>query len=598
MSIEAWITLAILLITFTLLFATKLPAVVVFLGAMTAILTLDLAPVDETLKGFSNSGVLTVGVLFMVAAGMYSTGAITLIVDRLVGLPKSLLSAYLRILPAMGIGSAFLNNTPLVAMMIPTIRDLCRITRLSASKLYIPLSFASILGGAATLIGTSTNLIIAGLVADTIARADPNNPALEEVTIFLPSLVGVPAAVVGIAFIILTSRWLLPDRKQAADDDVEKRRYGAEFVLKEDSRLVGITVESAGFAFPEGYELTSVRRADGSRPEISSSFELQAGDVLTFSAETEALPSLWSTIGLTPLIAPIEMDTERYQHRLVEVVVSEQHPAVSHKVSELPVRQDPSYDAMIVAMSRNGQPPDRPLPEVRIAAGDNAVLEVDDTFFYETRNEIELSLIRRLRGYRIKRIDRAIAATVITVLMVAAAALGWLSMLNAALLASGALLVFGCMTLRAAGRSVEWDTLVVLAAAISLEAAVTASGLATKIAEVLETIGGGNPYVALVLIFLGAIILTNVVTNAAAAAIMYPITLSLAADLGVSFTPFVVTLMMGCSYAFINPAGYQTNLMVFRPGGYQFSDFAKIGVPLTLVAGAVVIVLAPIVYGF
>jgi di/tricarboxylate transporter len=244
---------------------------------------------------------------------------------------------------------------------------------------------------------------------------------------------------------------------------------------------------------------------------------------------------------------------------------------------------------MIVAMSRNGQPPETPLPEVRIAAGDNAVMEVDDTFFYETRNEVELSLVRRLRGYRIKRVDRAIAATVITVLMVAAAALGWLSMLNAALLASGALLVL---------RSVEWATLVVLAAAISLEAAVTASGLATKIAELLETIGGGNPYVALVLIFLGAIILTNVVTNAAAAVIMYPITLSLAADLGVSFTPFVVTLMMGCSYAFINPAGYQTNLMVFKPGGYQFSDFAKIGVPLTLVAGAVVIVLAPIVYGF
>ena len=292
------------------------------------------------------------------------------------------------------------------------------------------------------------------------------------------------------------------------------------------------------------------------------------------------------------------MTSERYEHRLVDVVVSPSHPAVGRYVSELPVREEPPYLAEIVAASRNGDPIDNPIMEMRIEAGDNAVLAVEDSFFYETRQEREFSLVRRLRGYRIQRTDRAVTATVITVAMILLAAFNVMSMLNAGLLASLAMLLTGCLPLDRAWRSIEWQTLVVLGAAVGLEAAVTDTGLSQVIADILAVLGGDNPQVALAVVFLGAIIMTNVITNAAAAAFMFPVALSMAGDLGVSFMPFAIILMLGTSYAFINPAGYQTNLMVQEPGGYTFVDFVKVGLPLTILVGAIAILLAPLVYGF
>ena len=222
MTLDAWLTLAILVALFVMLIKTRLPAWIIFLGALTAALTLRLAPEEDLLKGFSNAGVITVGVLFMVAAGMYSTGAITLVADKLVGFPRSLTQAQFRILPPVAIGSAFLNNTPLVAMMIPVIRDLGRTAKLAVTRLYIPLSFASILGGASTLIGTSTNLIIAGLVIDQLASGTAP-PGMRELNIFDPAVVGIPAAILGITFIMLFSKKLLPGPKDTGPAAVAKR---------------------------------------------------------------------------------------------------------------------------------------------------------------------------------------------------------------------------------------------------------------------------------------------------------------------------------------------------------------------------------------
>ncbi len=194
MSIAAYMTLAILVVTFVLLIKTKIPPPVVFLGALTAALTFQLAPQAELLKGFRNSGMLTVGILFVVAAGMYSTGAITMVMDKIIGRPRNLLTPQLKILPPISFDSAFLNNTPLVAMMIPVVQDLARTCRLPAKHLYIPLSFASILGGTCTLIGTSTNLMIGGLVKDAIAQGG-SLPSMRPITMFDPTLVALPIAI-------------------------------------------------------------------------------------------------------------------------------------------------------------------------------------------------------------------------------------------------------------------------------------------------------------------------------------------------------------------------------------------------------------------
>jgi di/tricarboxylate transporter len=223
---------------------------------------------------------------------------------------------------------------------------------------------------------------------------------------------------------------------------------------------------------------------------------------------------------------------------------------------------------------------------------------VDDSFYFENRNEVEFATTHRLTGARIQRTDKALAATMITVGMVAVAALDLMSMLNAALLASGLMVLTGCMSLRAAGRSVEFSTLVVIASAIGLEAAVTGSGLSAAIADFLHEIAGDNPYTAIAVVFAGCIAMDTLVTNVASAVFMFPIAMAMAGELGLSFMPFAITVMVGASCSFISPMGYQTNLMVYGPGGYKFTDYVKMGVPLTVVVGIVSIILTPMFFGF
>ena len=589
---QAWVMLGILAVMFGLLIWGRLPAWLVFMGTLTVAMTLKMAPVDALLKGFSNIGVFTVAALFPVAAGMYATGAISLLSQRLIGLPRSLGAAQIRILPPIALGSAFLNNTPLVAMMIPVVRDLARNTGLAKSKLFMGLSFASILGGTMTLIGTSVNLIIAGLTADAITSG--HLTGMKPLTIFEPVWVGLPATVAGLLFMMLIGTRLLPGDKQQKSTGSAEHVFRVELCVQPRANLDGKTLEAVGFARPVGYSLLSVTRA-GAVVEITSTLKLSGGDVLAFAVPIGVLPGLWATIGLVPLYAS-HTSVPRYKHQLVEVVVSPKSQAVGRLISELPLPDSP-YSGYIVGGSHDGQAPDVPLGDYRVQAGDGGILEVEDSFFYENRRETDFSLTKVINGFSVQRVGRA-WSRVITVAMVAAAALGITSMLNAALLATLAMLLTGCLPIERAWSSVDWKTVVVLGAAVGLQAAFTGSGLSAKIAELCASIGGANPHVALAVVLAGTLIMTNIITNAAAAAFMFPVALAMAQKLHVSFVPFAMILMVGASCAFINPAGFQTNLMVQEPGGYTFADFAKVGLPLTLVVGVVVILVAPLAYRF
>jgi di/tricarboxylate transporter len=593
MPFQAWLMLGVLAVMFGLLIWGRLPAWLVFIGTLTAAMTLKLASPEALLTGFSNTGVMTVAALFPVAAGMYATGAISLLSQRVIGLPTSVLAAQIRILPPVAVGSAFLNNTPLVAMMIPVVRDLARNTGLAASKLFMGLSFASILGGTMTLIGTSVNLIIAGLVAD--AMTSGRLTGMKPLTIFEPIWVGLPATVAGLLFMMFIGTRLLPGDKQQASTGADERLFRVELRVEPHANLDGKTLEAVGFARPVGYRLLSVTR-DGAAVEIIPTLKLSGGDVLAFAVPVGILPGLWATIGLVPLYES-KSSTPRYKHQLVEVVVSPKARAVGRLISELPLPDSP-YRALLVGLSHDGHAPEIVLGDYRVEAGDSGILEVDDSFFYENRGETDFLLSKPIGGFSVQRIDRAWIAGGITVMMVAAAAFGITSMLNAALLAIMAMLLTGCLPIDRAWRSLDWKTLVVLGSAVGLQSAVTGSGLSQKIAELCSNIGGNNPRVSLAVVLVGTLIMTNIITNAAAAAFMFPVALSMSQRLHVSFLPFVMILMVGASCAFINPAGFQTNLMVQEPGGYSFGDFAKVGLPLTLVVGVVVIVVAPLAYKF
>ena len=580
MSLDAWLTLAVIVVLFGLLVWDRWPTWAVFAGTVAVIITLDLASEPEALAGFANSGVLSVVVLFVVAAGMYRTGAISLIISKVVGMPSSEREANLKIQPLTATGSAFLNNTPIVAMLVPVIEDLGRSARLSVSKLYMAVSDSSILGGAATLIGTSTNLIIAGLVLSQFG---------EDLGIFFPTRIGLPAAIIGVSFVVFIAPRLLKDSKVDAERDAAVvTRYRAEFFIPDGSSLVGKSLAESGLAVPPGAELVHVSRGSEDVDPVPD-LQLEPGDVLTFDGSISAVTNLWTTMGLVAATPRRETGKE-YAHRLAEGVVSVTSDLIGSRVGDADLGEE-----KVVAISSSGVPITGTIADYVIVMGDNIVLEVEEDFFDEPHDE-DFALVKRHRGYRVQRVGRAVIASLIVLAMVLLSAFGVMSLLNAALLASIALLATGCLSFRAAWRSIDWTTYVILGSAIALEPAVTNSGLADTIADGLGAIAGDSVIVSLAVVFIGCIVLTNLVTNSAAAALMFPITVGIVVALGVAWQPFVAILMLGCSYAFINPAGYQTHLMVMEPGGYKFADFVKVGVPLTILLGVVVVPLAWLLY--
>ncbi len=592
------IVVCILLVTFALLIFSKLPPAAVFIGALTLTITFKLAPLDDSLKGFSNPGVLTIGALFMIAAGMYSTGAVSILSEKLIGRPRSILKAQLKILPNIAFGSAFLNNTPLVAMMIPVIRDLSRSCGLDAKKLLIPVSYASILGGTCTLIGTATNLVIAGLVNETLKRGGADLPHMVPVGMFDLSLIGVPVTIVGLIFLMTVGTSLLPATAEGLDvkGEVRRRWFRVELAIEEKSPLIGKTLDDAGLMTSDGFYIMSISR-NSNKLELNPDITLVAGDMLSFSADVSGAKGLWATIGLKPLYSTKEQKADRHRHHLVEVVVSRRNPMIGHQIGEVEAA-DRNFEVWLVAFARGEAAMHYPLEETVIQAGDVALLEVKDRFFYRNRNETDFAMTKKLRGARIQRTDKALLASVITGTMVFSVAFGLMSMLNAALLAAGGMLLTGCMNLEDAGRSVDFSTLMVIASAMGLESAVTASGLSSVIGDFLGLLGGDNAYMALAVVFLGCVLMDAMVTNVASAVFMFPISMSIASALDVSFMPFVIVVMVGASCSFISPVSYQTNLMVYGPGKYSFGDFVKIGIPLSMLVGVITIFLTPLFFPF
>jgi len=444
-----------------------------------------------------------------------------------------------------------------------------------------------------TLIGTSVNLIVAGLVTQALASGDLHG--MQPLGLFAPTRVGVPVTVAGLLFMIWIGTRLLPGERRPESGPVRRRSYRVEFRVESNSDLDGQTLEEAGFAHPTGYELLAISRKGADLP-ISPDLRLQGGDRLAMAGPVDGLAGLWTVIGLLPAYGNL-LPAERYRNQLVELVVSPELLGVGRLVSDLPLPDSP-YRVCVVGVSHDGHAPAGALGDYRVRPGDAAIVEVDDAFFYENRRESDFVLIKGIEGHQVQRVDRAVVAVVITVAMMALTAFNVMTMLNAALLATGVMLMTGCLTIRRTWESLDLRTVVGLAAAVGLESALTGSGLSTAIADVLSSFGGRSPTMALAVVFFAAVLMSNAISHAASAVFMFPVALSIANKLGVSFMPFAIILMMGASCAFINPAGFQTNLMVQEPGGYSFGDFVKVGLPLTVVMAVVVLLIAPLVYGF
>ncbi len=579
-------TLLIVAVCFGLLAFTTLTPDVILVGAVVVLLATGVLTTPESLAGLANEGVVTVAILFIVAAAVQETGGVDWIGRNVLGRPKSLRMGVTRlVLPVAGL-SAFVNNTPLVAMLIPAVTDYSRKSQIPASKLMIPLSYAAVLGGVMTLIGTSTNLVVQGMLIQSTGKG---------MGMFDISWVGVPVAIVGVLYLIFFSPWLLPNRNAALSTHDDPREYTVEMQVERDSHLANKSIEVAGLRHLPGLFLAEIHRDGVSIPAVSPQETLLAGDRLLFVGAMDSVKELHRIRGLIPATDDVfQLTTPRPQRCLIEAVVSNTCPLLGKTIRESRFRSQ--YNAVVVAIARNGERLRQKIGDVEFQAGDVLLLEAHPSFADQHRNSRDFLLVSEVSESSPPRHDRALLAIGLLLAMVVVVAFGWMSMMMAGFITAGLLLLSHCISLERMRKCISWDVLIAIAASLALGTALEKTGGARMIAEAITNIAQADAWWSLVLVYVATVIVTEVITNNAAAALMFPFAMQVSQTLGVSYMPFVIAVMIAASAGFATPIGYQTNLMVYGPGGYRFSDYVKVGVPLDILIGVVALTLIPIFY--
>lgn len=586
---EAWFTLGVTILILVLLAGTNVGADIILMGGLTLLLVTGILSPSEALAGLSNEGMVTVGVLFIVVAGLQDTGTISWLSYSLLGRPKTLRGAQLRLLGSVSFLSAFLNNTPVVAMFIPAIREWARRNQFPVSKLMLPLSYAAIFGGTCTLIGTSTNLVINGMLV-----SDAGEPGM---AIFEIAWVGIPAALAGSLYLLFIGHWLLPDRKPPIAFGDDPREYTVEMLVDPTGPLVGRSIEEAGLRNLPGLYLIEIDREGEIRPAVAPTERLHASDRLVFAGVVESVLDLQKLRGLTPATNQVfKLDAPRTERLLVETVVSDTCAILGKSIKDGQFRK--VYGAAVIAVARNGERLRMKIGDIVLRPGDTLLLEAPPRFLEQQRNSRDFFLVSPIDDTGPPRHERAPLAIGIAVVMVALATSGVLSMLKAAMLAAIVMIVARCCSIRAARRSIEWEVLIVIATAFGVGRALETTGAAATLAENLIDLARSNPWVTLAIVYAVTGLFTELITNNAAAVLVFPIALAASRDLGVDFRPFAIAVMMAASASFATPIGYQTNLMVQGPGGYRFRDYLRVGLPLNLLLGTITVLLVPFIWPF
>ena len=602
LSMAAWLTVAALVFMLGMLLFTRKAADVVMMAALGFLLLTGVLTPAQALSGFANEGMATVGVLYIVVAGLRETGVMTWISQGLFGRPKTTMGAQLRMMAPAAFISAFMNNTPLVAALLPAVVEWARKHRIPVSKLLMPLSFATILGGLCTLIGTSTNVIVAGLMRDA-AKAGQVDGGLGFFTL---TWIGLPCAIVGIAYMAIASRWLLPIRERSFNQPSDPRAYTVEMLVEAGGAVAGRTIEEAGLRHLHQMYLAEVERVGEIIAAVGPHLRLHAGDRLVFVGIVDSIVELQRIRGLMPATDQVfKLDGPRVGRSLVEAVVSDRCPLLGKTIREGNFRT--LYNAVVIAVSRSGERLHQKIGDIRLQTGDTLLLEARPAFARQQRNSPDFYLVSALDDSSPPQHDRAPVALMVLIGMVLVATLGenlpglakmGFGMLHASILAAGLMIALRCCSTGNARRAIDWSVLVVIAATIGIGKALEVTGLAASVAHGLVALAGDDPLAQLIIIYAVTMLLTELLSNNSAAVLMFPIGLATAAQLGVSYMPFVVALTIAASCGFATPIGYQTNLMVYGPGGYRFTDFLRFGIPLNLLVGMVTVAVAPLVFPF
>lgn len=572
MGADGWLTVAVVVCLVALLVSERVPAAPAVLGAVVVLLLLDVVTAAQAFAGFSNPAPITVAALYVVAGAVQKTGLLAWLTGRTLGDPTGRGARARLLLPAAA-ASAFLNNTPIVAMLIQPVLGWCDRAGISPSRFLMPLSYAVVLGGMVTLLGSSTNLVVSGLLEQT---------GEQPLGLFELTPVGLPIAVLGLLVLLVSARWLLPERttgQQRAEE--EFREFTVAMSVVPGGAVDGATVTRSGLRNLRGVFLVEVERGADLVAPVDPDFTLRADDRLTFVGRSDQVVDLHRIPGLRSAEQEHLLAVDSPHHTFYEAVVGSSSPLVGRTLKEADFRG--RYLGAVVAIHRSGRRVDAKLGAVRLRPADTLLVVANRTFDRSWRDRRDFLVVARLGGPPPTAGRRAPAVAVITALMVLTAAVGLLPILESALVAVAALVLSRAMTLQEVRESVDLDVVVLMAAAFGLGAALQTTGVAGAVADVVVPAFGVLGAFGLVLgIVVVTSVLTELITNAAAAALVFPLAMSVAAAGDLDPRAVAVAVAIAASASFLSPIGYQTNTMVYGPGGYRFSDYARLGAPLTL----------------
>jgi len=548
------------------------PTVTFFIAILVLVFGGVISPA-EALNGFANEQLAIIVVLLIISDIFSKSSVVNLVFSRLFGDKKKLGSFNLLMMTVVSSFSAFFNNTPLVAMVMPYAKSWGLKNNVAPSKILIPLSYAAILGGCVTLIGTSTNLVVNGLALDA---------GFETLSIFDFTIVGLPMLIIGIVYLYFFSNKLLPDHNSNSENGLEAlREFFVETKIKSGAKLIDKTVESAGFRQLKGLYLVEIIRREKSVSPVAPNFLLEEEDTLIFAGETNVVEEISnSDLGLTLPKVVERLAGEKASSN--EIVVSFNSSLIGKQVKETDFRA--RYDAAIVAIHRNGEKLEGKIGNIELKAGDVLLVFSGSNFISRTKSNRAFYILSHLEEPELKNVNKI---SVIFIALIAAILISTLTSISLLLSVSCVLLlgiVLKVMPINEIRKGLDFDLIVLIAFGLAFGKAMINSGASIYLADGFMALNNYlSPVFLLMLIFMITNLLAAYITNKAAVAILFPISVSVAQQLGLNPVPFILIVSFGAAANFITPIGYQTNLMVYGSGGYNFKDFMKIGWPLTLI---------------
>ena len=571
LSLAAWFVVFVVLLVFVLQVCTKLPSDLVFLGGMGLLLVSGVIPAGAVLGSFSSSTVVLIGALFVVISGLVHTGFLQWVVRYCLGSPKTYYKAVIRLMLPVAALSSFLNNTAVVALFTGVVRLWAKKLGLAPSKLLIPLSYASGMGGICTLIGTPPNLLISGFYTKETGIA---------LSIFTPTLAGLFCLVVGVLSVLALSR-LLPERVSPEDALQGTSTYTVELMVPTMSSLVGQTIKEAGLHQVDGGHLIEIIRLD---KEVITAVDdeefIFGGDRLIFSGNVEKILEIRDTYQLVNATHHVfSLDEVEKDRKLRMATVGFKSSFIGRRMSDTAFEED--NNLVLVAIAREGDVVKGSPREVELKAGDTLLMECPQRFHMDRQSKYDLMEMASESLYKPDK--RTLYSSLIMIAMVAVSSLGYLTLLQAAFIAAFAMIICRFCTIEQARDSIDWSLLMIFAGSISLGTAIQDTGIAEWISQGILVLCDGSPIVALAGICLVGTFITEFTSNTATAAIFFPIAYQTAVNMDVSPLTFCVALMISVSSSFATPIGSPTHMIVYGPGGYRFTDFARIGIPMNFI---------------